>query len=74
MRYKLKTIIYAVILVGTTLNAWEVNTHRAIDRCALSAECGGQRSLNLQQFNFILTMARNNEMTILVNPNILLRT
>ena len=34
----------------SSLNAWEVNTHRAIDRCALSDECGSQRSMNLHQF------------------------
>lgn len=45
-----KTILYTIILVSTVVNAWEVNTHRAIDRCALSDECGGQRSTNLHQF------------------------
>jgi len=48
---RFKTIIYALLLVGSTASAWEVNTHRAIDRCAISNECGGQqRSLNLHQF------------------------
>lgn len=46
-----KIIFISFIFCLQTLLAWEVNTHRAIDRCALSDVCGGQqRSLNLHQF------------------------
>ena len=51
MYNQFKTILYTLLLVGSTLSAWEVNTHRAIDRCALSDECGSQqRSVSLHQF------------------------
>jgi len=48
MKNFIKVLIYVIASV-TIVNAWEINTHRAIDRCAISSECGGQRSLNLHQ-------------------------
>lgn len=49
MKNFIKVLFYVIASV-TIVNAWEINTHRAIDRCAISSECGGQRSLNLKQF------------------------
>ncbi len=45
----MKTIVQ--LILGTmALLAFEVNTHQAITRCALTEECGMQKILNLESF------------------------
>lgn len=39
---RINTVCLLLLVVSTPSLAWEVNTHRAIDRCALTTECGGQ--------------------------------
>ena len=58
MRY-----LFSFLIFFSSLCAWEVNTHRAIDRCALSSQCGEQRSLNLYQFAYDAGIVQDNYQT-----------
>ncbi len=48
---RITTVCLLLLALGTSSLAWEVNTHRAIDRCAMTTECGGQnKARNLHAF------------------------
>ena len=47
-----KKVILPIVFIGLTISslAFEVNTHQAITRCAISKECNQEGAVNLHNF------------------------
>jgi len=50
MKTKHMITLSMALLSTSFLSAWEINTHRAIDRCAITKECGRDGAKNLAWF------------------------
>ena len=50
MKFKIKLGLFFIVIGAINSFAFEVNTHQAITRCAISTECNKAGAVNLHKF------------------------